>query len=443
MKVISGRAAVLLIFIALFVCGFFYFLATYFTNAAKWVQYPANQHLYTNGQPKVGTIYDRNGLLLAQTVNGTRSYNSDAEVRTALMPSIGDSKGNVATGAQVAFTKQLSGWNLLNGAYSFKSNGSDIKLTLNAKLCVTAYEALGDRKGTVGVYNYKTGEILCMASTPSFDPANPPDVNADPVKYKGVYLNRFLSSTYTPGSVFKLVTAAAAIDNISDIDSESWTCTGLWKVDGSKVTCPEVHGKVNFTQALADSCNIAFGQIAIKLGAGTLQTYAEKAGFNSSMKIDGINTAVGHVNLKNASKLNLAWAGVGQNTDTANPATMMAYVGAIANGGERVTPRLLKDSASPSTRILSEATAKKLGGMMRNDVISTYGDGNFSGLKLCAKTGTAELNGQQPNSWFVGYMDRYDCPLAFVVVVENGGWGISTAGPIAEEVLQAAVKSIK
>ena len=306
-----------------------------------------------------------------------------------------------------------------------------------------AYNALAGRKGTVGVYNYKTGEILCMASSPSFDPENPPDIASDPQKYVGVYMNRLFSATYTPGSVFKLVTAAAAIDRIPNINQQTFDCTGYWAVGGGRVTCPEVHGKVNFTQALADSCNISFGQIALQLGASTLQEYARKAGFNSSLSVDGIRTAAGKVDVTKAKEADLAWAGVGQYTDTANPLNFMAYVGAIANDGVRVTPRLLANSASGSARILSSGTAQTLGKMMRNDVVSNYGDSKFKGLQLCAKTGTAQLSeGEEPDSWFAGYMDRDDCPLAFVVVVENGGAGITAAGPVANKVLQAAVGSL-
>lgn len=439
MKVISGRAAVMFIFIGLFVFGLLFFTGDYVSNAGKWVKYPYNQHIYVNGQPKVGTIYDRNGLVLAKTQGNKRVYNSDEAIRTAMMPAIGDSGGNVATGAQVVFASKLSGWNLIEGAFAADRSGKDVKLTLDAKLCSTAYQALAGRSGAVGVYNYKTGEILCMVSSPSFDPQNPPDVKANASKYKGVYVNRFLSSAFTPGSVFKLVTSAAAIDTIPDIDNMSWNCTGSTTINGGKLTCSEVHGKVNFSEALTGSCNIAFGQIAIKLGAANLEKYADKAGFNSSMDIDGIKTAAGNVSVKNSDSLALAWAGVGQSTDTANPASFMAYLGAIANGGVRVTPHLLTTTKSSSTRVLSSSTAAKLSSMMRANVVNGYGDDNYSGLKLCAKTGTAEVNGKQPNAWFVGYLDRTDYPLAFVVVVENGGWGISTAGPIANTVLQQAV----
>lgn len=441
MKILSRRGAILLAFLLAFLVGFGVFARDYTAKAATWVKYPANKHYYVNGQPIVGTVYDRNGQVLAQTVGSVRKYNANAVIRTALMQDIGDSAGNVSTGVQVVFANRLSGWNLVNGAFRLNTAGKDIRLTLDADLCATAYQALAGRSGTVGVYNYRTGEILCMVSSPSFDPENTPDVKANAAAYEGVYRNRFLSGTYTPGSVFKLVTSAAAIDTISDINQKTYNCAGVLTIGPDKVTCPEVHGTVNFKEALADSCNVAFGQIALQLGSSTLQSYAEKAGFNFALKVDGIPTVAGKVDLSKAKGANLAWAGIGQYTDTANPLNFMAYVGAIANGGVRVDPRILTDSTSPTAQVLSAPTAKQLGDMMRNDVVSNYGDSRFKGLQLCAKTGTAQLApGQKSDSWFAGYMARSDCPLAFVVVVEHGGWGISAASPIAGTVLQAAVK---
>ena len=229
MKILSRRGAILLVFLLAFLGGFGFFLHSYTVKAATWVKYPANKHYYLNGQPIAGTVYDRNGAVLARTVNGVRQYHSSAAVRTALMQDIGDSAGNVATGVQVVFANRLSGWNLVNGAFRLDTSGKDIHLTLDADLCATAYEALGGRSGTVGVYNYHTGEILCMVSSPSFDPQNPPDVKADASAYEGVYRNRFLSGVYTPGSVFKLVTAAAAIDNIPDIDQKTFTAPACFR----------------------------------------------------------------------------------------------------------------------------------------------------------------------------------------------------------------------
>lgn len=443
MKILSRRAAVLLVFILAFGCGVVLLLGNYLVNAPRWVQYPTNKHLFVNGQPKMGTVFDRNGAVLAQTVNGVRKYNDDPTVRTAVMQTVGDSNGDISTGVQVVFAKQLSGWNLLNGVYQYGQDVSDITLTLDANVCAAAYKALNGRNGTVGVYNYKTGEILCMVSTPSFDPQSPPDVKADPEKYNGVFVNRLLSSTFTPGSVFKLVTAAAAIDNVPNVGQTTFHCTGEADFAGGKVTCPTAHGYVSFKQALSDSCNVTFSQLAVKVGSSTLQKYAELAGFNKSLSVNGIPTAAGKADIAGAKGANLGWAGIGQYTDTANPLSFMAYVGAIANGGTRVDPVLLKGSTPATEPILSQNTAGAVRDMMRYDVLNNYGDGNYPGLKLCAKSGTAQLaKGQQPNAWFAGFMDRADCPLAFVVVIENGGAGSSQAGPVANKVLQAAVKSV-
>lgn len=216
------------------------------------------------------------------------------------------------------------------------------------------------------------------------------------------------------------------------------------------VTCPSAHGKVTLEQALANSCNVAFAQISLELGADRLQKYADLAGFNSRLDIDGIKTAAGKVDVRDVEGADLAWAGIGQYTNTANPLNFMAYMGAIANDGVRITPRILADqgifsfitTSVEKKRVLSAETAETLGKMMRNNTISAYGEGNFKGLELCAKTGTAEVGGgEQPHAWFAGYLDREDFPLAFVVIIENGISGSRAAAPVAANVLQAAVRA--
>lgn len=452
MKLLLNRAIAVLVLCILLTLGLIAFGFNFAENASKWALYPTNAHYYKNGQLKVsGKIYDRNGLVLFQILDGKKMYNENKSVRTSLMHATGDIYGNVVTSAQIAFGKRLTGWDMIDGAYRLNqknsSRGKDLTLTLDSDLCVTAYNALNGRKGTVGVYNYKTGEILCMVSSPSFDPVNPPDVSKDPEKYSGVYLNRLLSGEYTPGSVFKLITAAAAIDNIPNIGEAVYHCDGEIIIDGIKVTCTAAHGDVTLEKAIASSCNVAFGQIAVQLGGEILQQYAEKAGFNSDLKIDGINIAKGSANISDAKGGELAWAGIGQYTITANPLKMMTYAGAIANGGTGVQPTLLANDKSLlsgsqlfARHVLSEETASALGKMMRNAVINSYGEENYAGLNLCAKSGTAEVGeGKKPHSWFVGYLDRDDYPLAFVVVVENGGWGSREAGQVAQKVLKKAV----
>ncbi len=455
MKLISSRAFVLLILSLLLVTGLLAFTLEFFSNASTWALHPANRHLYANGKlASSGTIYDRKGEVLMQTVDGEISYHEDKTVRTALMHATGDPGSNVATGAQVVFRDRLSGWNVFKGAYRFggwASSGKDLTLTLDADLSAVAYRALDGRRGTVGVYNYRTGEILCMVSSPSFDPASPSDVQAHPQRYEGVYLNRFLSARYTPGSIFKLVTAAAAIDQFGDLDQVHYHCEGKIPVGEDMVTCMSAHGDVDLGQSLADSCNVAFAEIALELGANTLQKYADRTGFNSAVLVDGIQTATGHVDVSRAKGANLAWAGIGQYTNTVNPLNFMVFMGAIGNDGVGITPSILRNEGPLSplrnlfqekNRMLPAETAAILGEMMRNNTISAYGEERFQGLELCAKSGTAEVGGgKTPHAWFAGFLDRDDYPLAFVVIVENGGSGNRVAGPVAATVLKAAVES--
>lgn len=460
MKTLSHRAWVLYAFAIAFICGLCVLFYTFCTNADGWAMKKANRHIYSSGTlTTAGSITDESGAVLAQTVNGERTYNSDKAIRTSTLHIVGDSQGYIATGVQTSYKDTLTGYNLVDGIYSLKKygKGSDIQLTINAELCKTAYNALGDNKGTVGVYNYKTGALLCVVSKPSYDIMNKPteSINNDKTgAYDGVYLNRFFSGVYTPGSTFKVITSACAIDNIADIDSQTFKCTGEYKVNGSSIKCLGTHGTVNFEKALNVSCNSAFAQIAIELGADKLTATATALGFGSTFKVGNITLAKSSFNVSGASDLDIGWAGVGQLTTRVNPCHMLTIIGAIANGGTSPNPYFIKSITSPAGNVteqgktvnlqqmFSQTTAAKLNDMLRSNVVNYYGDSKFKGLQMCGKTGTAEVssedNGLKPHAWFVGYSQRDDLPLAIVVVVENGGGGSSIAIPVASKTMQEA-----
>ena len=150
------------------------YIVRYIEHGAEWATFAANSSVYTSGVLSTGTLTDRSGVVLATANGGSRSYADDAAVRTACYQAVGDYTGNIGTGALKAFSKQLSGYNPITGTYA--TDGHTVALTLDSSLCVTAYEALAGRKGAVLVSNYKTGEILCMASGPSIDPSSDGDV---------------------------------------------------------------------------------------------------------------------------------------------------------------------------------------------------------------------------------------------------------------------------
>ncbi|MCI1981549.1 MAG: penicillin-binding protein [Oscillospiraceae bacterium] len=460
MKTTGFRSTILYVLGAGFLLGLGVFLYGFCTDGGKWALQPFNRHItgesLSSGE---GRVLDRNGTVLAETKNGKRVYAADAATRRAMLHAVGDTNGYISTGVQHIFRAELSGYNLVTGLTSptGKANGSDIHLTLDSSLCKLARRQLGSRDGAAALYNYQTGELLCMVSTPDFDPQNPPkDLNTDKTgKYSGVYLNKVLSSTFTPGSIFKLVTSAAAIENIPNLDSRTWKCNGSVTINGNKITDVRSYGQLSFKKALAKSSNVAFSQIAVELGADKMQAEADRMGFNRSFSLDGIPTAKDHYSVKGASPDGLGWSGVGQYTDLANPFHMLVLMGAVANGGTPVMPYFVQSVTTPAgiaakqgaaktgPGLVAPDTASRLTGYMRYNVTNGYGDGLFPGLAVCAKTGTGEVGrGRHPNCWMAGFSSRQQTPYAFIVLVENSSSGsVASAGHIASALMKAAAGS--
>lgn len=444
MRKIERRAMICLILaFALFIgiCTFGYRFVCY---GSDWASFPANKHLYSS----TGTIKDRDGDILSSVDSSGRHYYDDETVRKATLHAVGDKAGSIGTGAIHAFSDKLSGYNILTGSKTPFSTEKTLTLTIDAAFNVVAYNALGGQKGTVGVYDYTTGEILCMVSTPTYDPENVPE-NMDSEQYDGAYLNRFLSSAIVPGSIFKIVTLNAAIENIPDIYDRTFKCTGSTTVGGIEITCPHAHGTLDIQSAFANSCNGVFGKLAAEMGGDTMQKYVDAAGLTSSISVDGINTAKGTFSFVGEDAGQVAWSGVGQGKDALNPCSMMTYMGAIASGGSAAMPKLIKSvdgtiipnlSTDKKTgNLVNSDTAEQIHKMMRNNVEQTYGASRFPD-GTCAKSGTAEVGGGlSPNAWFAGFIDDPTHPYAFIVLVENGGGGSSVAGEVASKVLNAIV----
>nr|WP_326184637.1 penicillin-binding transpeptidase domain-containing protein [uncultured Oscillibacter sp.] len=452
MKKIERRAVVCAILALLLAAGLCVFLVKYLLNGGSWASSAFNRHLYSSdGVLAVGTVLDRDGDVLSKAESGKRTYYDNETVRKATLHAVGDLQGSIGTGALNAFADRLTGYNLLNGAFG-ADRGAELYLTIDARYNYEAYQALDGHAGTVAVYNYETGEILCMVSAPSYDPLNVPSDIETNDRYRGAYLNRFLSSTFTPGSVYKTVTLAAALEEIPDLSDRTWTCTGSVQIGEETIICSGTHGEQHIGDAFANSCNVAFAQIAVELGADTLEKYTKKAGLTDSYSVDGLPTAKGTFDWADVTDGELGWAGVGQHRDLVNPCALMVYMGAIANGGRAAEPYLIYKTVSalglPSlphlTRktgtLISGGTAEKLADMMAANVEKTYGVGRFPNMDICAKSGTAEVGeGQTPHAWFAGFLRNGDTPYAFVVLVENGGGGSSVAGTVAGRVLDVIV----
>ena len=253
MKKITRRAFSVVLIALMMIFGMTVYVLRYIDYGREWaLAFPrANSGAS-------GSIADRNGTMLIYFDRDVNAYAEDAEIREACYHITGDYWGRTGTGALSRYWDDMQSFSLLTGTTHAKS--AELTLTVDAELCRTAYRALDGRKGAVLLSNYRTGELLVMVSGPSVDPMeneNVPD---------GAYLNRCLSATFTPGSVFKLVTSAAAIETVPNMDTRTFYCENDYEIAGVPIGCTGPHYTQTFEQALANSCNIAFAQIAVKVG---------------------------------------------------------------------------------------------------------------------------------------------------------------------------------
>lgn len=464
MKMITKRGIFLWIMSLAFVVGLVFMTVSLVQNGDTWVMKRFNHHVYSNGELiGAGTIYDKDGDVLAETKDGDRVYSDSATTRKSTLHVVGDPKNFISTGVQSVYSARLTGYSLLFGVHNIQKygKGNDLKLTIDRDICDEAYKALDGRKGTVGIVNYKTGDIICSVSSPSYDVEDVPDNLLTSERYEGVYINRLLGAHYVPGSTFKLVTAICAIENIPDIYSREWVCNGEYQPkSGVAIKCNANHGKhINFKDALAKSCNSTFAQIAIELGQEKLATTAKELGIGSAVTVSGtIDSYAGHFDTTDKIKLGvdaLGWTGIGQGNTRIAPITMLRIVSAVANGGNAVSFNIVDSLANqagkaldftlPSNQLsmMNSDVAAKLKEMMRYNVTNHYGESRYKGLNLCAKSGTAQIDSNENHNiaWFVGFMDDSEHPYAFVVAIENGNSGSQTAGPVAKRVLTKLVET--
>lgn len=450
MKTINKRIFLLVSVTVIFAAVAALLMFSMFSHAEEYALKSINSHLYDNGVlMNAGDIKDVNGTVLAQTVDGERVYSDDSDIRKAMLHIIGDNEGFISGGIQDTFREELCSYSLIFGVN--KDSKNTLNLTLDSDLCAEAYNQLGSYKGCVGICNYKTGEIVCIATSPSYDMYNKPDDINDSDKYEGVYINRLFGGLYTPGSVFKIVTALGAINNIDDIFSQTFYCDGSYTTDDGEIICNDVHGTLTFEQALNYSCNSAFAQIAIQLGAEKLNEAFVQAGLDKKYSSIDRFTSKGGVfsAASTASSSDVGWAGIGQSTTLVNPYSYLNFMCAIANGGKSYLPYFVKSAEGENGRevytavpvdsgvSISPTTASSLKEMLRTTVSNYYGDYMFGDVTMCGKTGTAERDDGKPHAWFAGFSYDDSFPYAIITVVEDSGSGLKYAGTVAAHMMQS------
>ena len=448
MNRIARRSSIAILIALLLLAGTGFFLGEFVLNAADWVVFPGSPHVYNGTNIGCGTVKDADGVLLLEVDQESRRYASAEALRKSTVHWIGDRYGSIYAPALSAYASQMAGFELLGGVYSYGQQGGDAVLTLSGKLQVAALQALGDRKGTVAIYNYKTGELICAVTSPTYDPDAVPDLNNDPEgQYEGMYLNRFLQSRYIPGSIFKIVTLAAALEEDPSVESMTFTCTGRYTLGDDRVTCEAAHWEQSLKDAFRNSCNCAFAQISQILGPEKLTYYAEQFKITESVAFDGITTVSGNFDILDASEVNVAWSSIGQYTDQINPCRFLTFMGAIANDGRGVLPyvvesihvdgiRTYKADTRYEDRIMSASTARIIREYLQNNVQTKYGAEYFPGVSVGAKTGTAEVGGNnKPNAMLAGFVADTQYPYAFIISVEDAGYGSSVCIPIISQLL--------
>lgn len=358
-----------------------------------------------------------------------------------------------------------------------KKEGGSVVTTLNPAAQKAAFEGLGDKKGAVAAIDPKTGAILALASTPSYDPSTFAGISSkdsetfqklekDPDK---PMLNRALRETYPPGSTFKVVTAAAALeyDAVTDIDAKT-DAPDPYQLPDTRTDLTNEHGvckNATLRYALEQSCNTVFGKLSDTVGNEKMREQAEKFGFNES-ELDIPVRAAESVYPEDNRPQN-AMAGIGQASNRATPLQMAMVASAVANDGVLMKPYMVDQlrasnldvieahDPEPLSQAVSSETAQKLQDMMETVVKTGTGTrAQIDGATVGGKTGTAQHgldNKEKPYAWFISYAKLGDSgsPVAVAVVVEDGAAdrgdisGGGLAAPIAKSVMQAVINSKK
>ena len=437
-----------------------------------------NRWFSTNRNPRVraqkktvlaGDIMDRNHVLLAHTnEDGERVYQADEASRMAVVHVIGDQQNNVSNAVESFQTNYLYGFqssfsDLLGSLISGKQRrGDTVTLTIDSRLCTAIANSFASnpnsacKRGAAVVMNYKTGEVLGEVSLPGYDPMN----LTDEVKASAAspFWNRATQAVYPPGSTFKTVTTASALENITGIEDIDFDClTG--DLDFGEHTISdyqsEHHGTIKLRQAFIESCNKMYATIALNLGNAKLLQTAQAFGFNDNFLFRDLVVENSSFPAVADSDYALAASGFGQSAVAATPMHMCMIAAAVANNGVMMEPRLLQGVTGPAggTRAtfqskvyrtaMTPETAATLQSYMR--AVVTSGTGRraaVNGMTICGKTGTADSNlGGEPVTygWFIGYCADAETPYALAVLVEHidpNTSGGTTAAPIARDIFE-------
>ncbi|MBC7229956.1 MAG: hypothetical protein H5T74_06145 [Actinobacteria bacterium] len=425
-----------------------------------------------------GRVVTSDGLVVAESVktDGPLEYRRSYPGGSLFCHLLGyDSPQFGRTGLEAWYNDYLLGYRPSRGwteeMTSDLERGNDLVITVDSEVQAAAAQALGRRKGAVVAVDPKTGAVLAMCSWPDFDPnalvSRERDAGGESVADGAMrsynqdpnspLLNRATMGLFVPGSSFKVVTACAGIES-GFPPGTTYDCPGVLPVGGSRVTNygdpPTSFGTQDMETAMARSINTYFAQLALGMGAGRLVEYAERFGINGEIPLDYPGVVPSSIpRAGDMDQVELAWSGAGQGEILLTPLQLCLVGCAVANRGRIMRPHLMKE-VRRSDEILeryevrewrspiSSQTASEVLEMMVSVVRSGTGaEAAIEGVTVAGKTGTAEVEGKPPHTWFLGIAPAENPTVVVAVLLENsGGSGGAVAAPVAREVMAAALK---
>lgn len=443
-------------------------------KASEYQDMPSNNHTINKARfIKRGSIITADGLTLAESIqqaDGTyaRSYpngNLAAHVVGYYSQQYGTMGIENTQNDTLTGSKDYSSWqNALNSLAGISEPGNSVQLTIDSRIQRAAEQALAGRVGAIVALDPRSGAVLAWASAPTFDNTNIQAAieaaNASGGADTSMY-DRATLALYTPGSTFKVLTLASALENgLATLDT-TYDSPGRMEIGGADVVSigERGHGKISLAKAFALSSNTVFGQVADGLGAEKLVATARAFGYGQQLGLDFTTAASVMPNPEEMTEWELAWAGAGQPVGqghTPGPqATVMQnalMAATIANNGIAMNPYVVSQILAPDGTVLKTTRGHSLGQAVGSgtaeqvkqamlDVVQngTGSAATIAGVKVAGKTGTAETNNANANSTFVGFAP-YDTPtVAIAVVIEQNAKGEESAAAVGGQVLRTAL----
>lgn len=350
--------------------------------------------------------------------------------------------------------------------------GNNLILTIDSNLQKIADDALGNRAGAIIVMNPNNGEILALVSKPSFNPnmflgkmTSEQAKNLFADKSYPLF-NRAIQGLYSPGSVFKIIVASAALENKIITENDIYNCSGVYWLGNQRFSCykKQKHGRINIVEAITHSCNIFFYQLGYKLGAGKIAKFASEIGLAGKTGIDLPSEAAGLVPTQSWKKKRYKeewYAGdtiilsIGQGYILATPLQLAQALSVIANGGHVIRPRIVKQMVDSSGNVkvfhpvvekmvsLSDQTRKVI--LKGLEGVVTKGTGQrayLPYLRVGGKTGTVQNPTGEDHALFLCLAPVNSPQVVISVIVEHGGKGGIEAVPVARRILEQMDKSM-